>query len=401
MNTPKLLSITAILALALTGANSHAATAAPKQDAIVFKDPKAIYKVGQTGTIALAAAFAATSKAALTFTTSTPDIVSISGTTATIKTAGTASITAVYPVSAPTGFIRANDLTQSITVAKAAAPKIAPVSSNAKPVYSQGGTLNITLPTGKGLPADYNGSLSYSVASGNATVDASTGVVTLTGAGAVVINVTPSSSPNYTTAAPVAVKLAVALGTTAGISPVTIADTQFAIGKTVTIPTPELTPSGDATGGTFVFSTTSKTAKIAGNTITLSGAGPVVVLAAWSGSAKYAKTAKPVQIGTFNVSKADDVLTKTPIAAPAPGASVALPALVSSPGKAKVVYTQTGGSGAAVAGGKVTPSNAGTGFVIVSGSTVATVNFNAATPITYTVGWSYSSATKKYSFSAN
>ena len=397
MNTPKLLSITAILALALTGANSHAATAAPKQDVITFKDPKAVYKVNQTGTIALAAAFAATSKTALTFTTTTPDIVSISGTTATIKSAGTASITAVYPASAPAGFIRANDLTQSISIAKAAAPKIAPVASNAKPAYSLGTTVSITLPSGKGLPADYNGSVSYSV-SGPATVDNS-GVVTLTGAGAVTVTVTPSVSPNYATAAAVAVKLTVTVGT-ATIGNITIDDTSYAVGKTVTIPTPTLTPN-DATGGTWTFTTTAKTAKIAGNTITLSGAGPVPILAAWSGNANYAKTAKPVAVGTLNVNKGNDSITKTPIAAPAPGASLTLPALKSAAGLA-VVYSIAGGSGAALdaKSGKVTPSNAASGSVTISGTTVATANFNAATTITYLVGWNYNSTSKLYSFSA-
>ena len=397
MNTPKLLSITAILALALTGANSHAATAAPKPDAIVFKDPKAVYKVNQSGTIALAAAFAATSKTALTFTTSTPDIVSISGTTATIKTAGTASITAVYPASAPAGFIKANDLTQNITVAKAAAPKIAPAASNAKPAYSPGATVSITLPTGKGLPADYNGSVSYSV-SGPATVNNS-GVVTLTGAGAVTVTVTPSVSPNYATAAAVAVKLTVTVGT-ATIGNITIADTSYAVGKTVTIPTPTLSPS-DATGGTWTFTTTAKTAKISGNTITLSGAGAVPILAAWSGNANYAKTAKPVAVGTLNVSKGNDSITKTPIAAPAPGASLTLPALKSAAGQA-VVYSIAGGGGAALdaKSGKVTPSNAASGSVTISGTTVATANFNAATAITYLVGWNYNSTSKAYTFSA-
>jgi hypothetical protein len=122
-------------------------------------------------------------------------------------------------------------------------------------------------------------------------------------------------------------------------------------------------------------------------------------LAAWSGSAKYAKSAKPVLVGTLNVAKANDTISKTPIAAPAPGASLALPALKSA-GAQVVVYSMTGGSGAAVAGGKVTPSNAGSGYVTVQGTTVASVNYNAATPITYTVGWTYSASAKKYSFSA-
>ena len=397
MNTPKLLSITALLALALTGANSRAAApAAPKQDVIAFKDPKAVYKAGGTGTIALAAAFASTGKAALTFTTTTPNIVSIYGTTATIKSAGTASITAVYPASAPAGYIRASDFTQNVSIAKAAAPKIAPVSSVAKPVYTQGAKINITLPSGKGLPADYNGSVSYSV-TGPATVDGN-GVVSLTGAGAVTVTVTPSVSPNYITAAAVPVKLAVAVGS-ATIGTISLPDTAYTLNKTVTIPTPSLTPS-DATGGTWTFTTTAKTAKISGNTITLSGAGAVPILAAWSGNSNYAKTAKPVAIGSLNVTKGNDTITKTPIAAPAPGASITLPALKSVAGL-PVVYSLTG-SGAALdaKSGKVTPSNSADGSVSISGTTVATANFNAATPITYLVGWSYNKTSKLYSFSA-
>jgi len=372
----------------------------PKADSITFKSIATKYVAGGATQVPLKAA--AVSKAAIHYESSDPSIFSVNDATGngTILQAGTVTVTAsiANPI---VGFATVVPVTATITIAKAAAPKIYPVVSNTKPVYSLGATLNINIPSGKGLPQGYNGTLSYSVASGNATVDTSSGLVTLIGAGPVVVNVTSSASTNYLTAPVAPVKFTVALGTNATINPVSIADTQFAIGKTVTIPTPALSPSEDATGGTFVYSTKSKTAKVSGSTITLTGAGPVTILAAWSGSAKYAKSKAPVEIATFSVSKADDVLTKTPIAAPAPGASVALPALVSSPGKAKVVYTQTSGSGATVASGKVTPSNAGTGFVVVSGTTVATVNFNAATPIIYTVGWSYSSATKKYSFSAN
>jgi hypothetical protein len=393
MNTPKLLSITAILALALTGANSHAAPAASKQDVITFKDPKAVYKTG--GTIALAAAFASTGKAALTFTTTTPDLVSISGTTATIKKAGTASITAVYPATAPAGFIKAADMTQSIVIAKAAAPKIT-VTDSGKGKYTYAPNTSFTVSVA-GLPADYNATTptTYSP-TGPVTINNS-GTGSLTGAGAATVVVTAGSSPNYVTPAAVTLKLAVAVGTATPQS-IIISDATFAPNATVTIPTPALSPN-DATGGTWTFTTTAKTAKISGSTITLTGAGPVPILAAWSGSAKYAKTAKPVLVGTLNVAKGSDSITKTPIAAPAPGASLALPVLKSSGGQV-VVYTMTGGSGAAVAGGKVTPSNAGNGFVTVQGTTVASANFNAASPITYTVGWSYSASAKKYSFSA-
>ena len=396
MNTPKLLSITAILALALTGANSHAATAAPKPDVITFKDPKAVYKTG--GTIALAAAFASTGKAALTFTTTTPDLVSISGTTATIKKAGTASITAVYPATAPAGFIKAADMTQSIVIAKAAAPKIT-VTDSGKGKYTYAPNTSFTVSVA-GLPTDYNATTptTYSP-TGPVTINNS-GTGSLTGAGAPTVTVTPGSSPNYVTPAAVTLKLAVAVGT-ATIGNITIPDATYAANATVTIPTPTLTPS-DATGGTWTFTTTAKTAKISGNTITLSGAGAVPIIAAWSGNANYAKTAKPVTVGTLNVNKGNDSITKTSIAAPAPGASLTLPVLKSAAGQA-VVYSIAGGSGAALdaKSGKVTPSNASGGNVTISGTTVATANFNAATAITYLVGWTYNSTSKLYSFSAH
>jgi hypothetical protein len=391
MNTPKLLSITAILALALTGAKTFAAGApapAPKADAITFKAVSTTYVTGGAATVALGAS--AASKASIHYVSSDPTVLSVSDSTGkgTILKAGSVNVTATA-TSTPAGYTAAPPVTAAVTIAKAAAPKVTITDSGkGKYTYAPNTSFTVTL---AGLPSDWKGSVTYS-GSGPVTVNAKTGASVITGAGAPTVTATFGTDPNYVSPAPLADKITVAPGV-ATVGTISFSAVNFSSNATVTIPTPTLSPSDANTGETFTFTTKAKTATIKGNTITLTGAGPVDVEVAWTGNANYVKGVTTTAIGTLTVNKGNDSITKTPIASPAPGASLTLPTLKSAAGQ-PVVF-----SGNGVAGGKVTPTGA-SGSTVVTGTTVASANFNAATPITYTIGWTYVAANKVYSFSA-
>lgn len=394
MNTPKLLSITAILALALTGAKTFAAGApAPKADVITFKAVSTVYVTGGAAQVALGAA--AASKAAIHYVSSDPTTLSVNDSTGkgTILKAGSVTVTATTTTT-PNGYTAAPAVTATVTINKAAAPKaVFADSGKGKFTYAPNASFTTSL---TGLPSDWKGSVTYS-SSGPVSVNSSTGAGSITGAGAATVTATFGTDSNYASPAALVDKITVAPGV-ATVGNISFNAVNFSSNATVAIPTPVLTPSDANNGVVFTYSTKAKTAKISGSTITLLGAGPVDIEVAWAATANYAKGATTAAIGTLTVNKGDDSITKTPLVIPAPGASLTLPALKSAGGQ-PVVFTLVG-SGAALASGKLTPSSKATGTVTVTGTTVASANFNAAAPISYNIGWTYNTTTKAYTFSA-
>jgi hypothetical protein len=394
MNTPKLLSITAILALALTGAKTFATGApASKADAITFKAVSTTYVTGGAATVALGAA--AASKAAIHYVSSDPTILSVNDSTGkgTILKAGSVYVTASTPSTIPSGYTSAAPaVTVTVTIAKAAAPKVTiKDSGSGKFTYAPNTPFTTTL---TGLPSDWKGSVTYS-STGPVSVNASTGAGSITGAGAATVTATFGTDSNYASPAAQVDKITIAPGV-ATVGTISFSAVNYSSNATVTIPTPTLSPSQANTGVAFTYTTKAKTAKITGNTITLLGAGPVDIEVAWTATANFVKGAVTTAIGTLTVNKGDDSITKTPISIPAPGASISLPTLKSAGGQ-PVVFTLVG-SGAALASGKLTPSSKATGQVTVTGTTAVNANYNVATPISYTIGWSYDG--KAYHFSA-
>jgi hypothetical protein len=372
MNTPKLLSITAILALALTGANStsHAATKGPVTDAIKVTAPKATYVAGGTGTIDLTKVFASTSKAAgsaYTFTTTTPNIVTISGSTATIKSAGSATINAALTTE-PAGYIGNPTASSTFVIAQAKAPAFTVTANNAKPNYAPGATVTLTP---SALPSDFSSSsLTYSV-SGPATVSGN--IVTLTGAGKVTVTVTPPVSVNYAAPKAVAVALTVGLGTpNLSVSvPSQIPAGTLDLSQYVT-----RTPSDSLNIGAITYTTKTKGVTISGNSATLAtNAGAVTITAAQAATANYAAI-KAVTISfTVVAGKVNDTINPvTLVTQTAPGASYSLPTATAVSG---LPVTATASGAGSVAGGKVTPSGEGT--ITITFSTAGDAGHNAAT----------------------
>jgi hypothetical protein len=122
-----------------------------------------------------------------------------------------------------------------------------------------------------------SGAVTYSVASGPATISGNT--VTLTGSGTVVLSASQAANGNYaaTTAT---------TSFTVGVEVPTLAFTSIAAQK---LDTPPLTVSAtSASSGTVTYSVVSGPATISGNTVTLTGTGTVVLHASQAANGNYA-----------------------------------------------------------------------------------------------------------------
>ena len=208
------------------------------------------------------------------------------------------------------------------------------------------------------------GVVTYSVPSGPATITGST--LTLTGAGTVVLSANQAATANYeatTAITSFAVNAATPTLAFATISAHTYGDATFAISAT------------SASSGAVTYSVTSGPATITGNTVTLTGAGTVVLSASQVATANYATATATT---SFAVNAATPTLAFATIPAHTYGdATFAISATSASSGA--VTYSVTSGP-ATITGNTVTLTGAGT--VVLSASQVATANYATATATT-------------------
>ena len=211
----------------------------------------------------------------------------------------------------------------------------------------------------------------FSAISGPATLSGST--LTLTGAGTVVVRAAQTGDANYSAATPVERSLIVAQAsqtiTFAPLANKTFGDAAFAL-------------SASATSGLApIFTVVSGSATLSGSTLTLTGAGTVVVRAAQTGDANYS-AATPVE-RSFTVAKASQTLTFAPLDDKAFGdAAFVLSAFSNS----SLTPTFTVVSGPATLSGS-TLTLTGAGPITVRASQAGDTNYAAATPVerTFTV----------------
>ena len=208
------------------------------------------------------------------------------------------------------------------------------------------------------------GAITYSVASGPATITGNT--VTITGVGTVVLNANQAATTNYTAAT---------ASTTFTVNPETPTLT-FASIPTHTFGDASFTVSAtSASSGTVTYSVTSGPATIAGNTVTLTGAGTVVLGASQAASGNYGTATGSV---SFTVNPATPTLSFAAIPNPTFGDA---PFMVSATSASNGVVTYSVTSGpATVAGNTVTLTGVGT--VVLGASQAATTNYTAATAST-------------------
>ncbi len=211
------------------------------------------------------------------------------------------------------------------------------------------------------------GAFTYSVVSGPATVSGS--IVTLTGAGTVVLQASEAADANYLASTRNA-SFNVSAATPAIAFTVpshTFGDAPFAVSAT------------SNSAGAFAYTVVSGPATIAGSTVTLTGAGTVVLQAAEAANGKYAAATANA---SFNVSAATPAVTFTVPSHTYGDAPFAVSATSNSTGA--FAYTVVSGP-ATIAGSTVTLTGAGT--VVLQAAEAANGNYAAATAnATLTVG---------------
>ncbi|WP_168218902.1 FG-GAP-like repeat-containing protein [Limnoglobus roseus] len=321
--------------------------------AITFNPPTPVtYSAGLT--ISLTAT-SSSNLAVAYFVVSGPG--TVSGNTLTVTGAG--SIVVRADQAGDTNYTAATSVQQTFVINKAS--QTITFNPPAPTTYAPGLTINLTA-TGGGSGI----AVTYSVISGPGTVSGN--VLTVTGAGAIVLQADQIGDGNYTDAPFVQQTLAVGKAsqvvTFPALSPVT-----YFPGETVA-----LSATGGASGNAVTFSVVSGPGTVSGTTLTVTGAGSIVVRADQAGDANYnAGTANQ----TLAVGKASQVVT-FPALSPVtyfPGETVALSATGGASGNA-VTFSVVSGPGT-VSGTTLTVTGAGS--IVVRADQAGDANYNAGT----------------------
>jgi hypothetical protein len=325
---------------------------------ITFPNPGPVtYSSG--GTFALGAT--ASSGLAVTYTSTTTGVCTVSGSTVTIVTAGSCSISADQAGDAT--YNAAPTVIDAITISKANQTITFP---NPGPVtYSSGGTFGLGATASSGLSVTYTSSTT-----GVCTVSGST--VTIVTAGTCTIKADQAGNTNYNAAPQVSDDITISKAA----QTITFTSTAPA-GATVGGTTYNVTATGGASGNPVTFTidaTASSICSIAGSTVSFTAVGTCVIDANQAGNTNYSAASQQQQ--TFAVGKGSQTIT---FPNPGPvtyssGGTFALGATASS-GLA-VSYTSTTTSVCTVAGSTVTIVTAGT--CTIKADQAGNTNYNAA-----------------------
>ncbi len=285
----------------------------------------------------------------------------ISGSTLTVTGAGSIVVAANQAgntnyTAAPqvTATIVVNQATQAITFAPST-----PVTYGVSP---------ITLTATGGASGN---AVTFSVVSGPGTISGST--LTVTGAGSIVVAANQAGNTNYTAAPQVTATIVVNQATQAitfapstpvtyGVSPIT------------------LTATGGASGNAVTFSVVSGPGTISGSTLTVTGAGSIVVAANQAGNTNY--TAAPQVTATIVVNQATQAITFAPSSPVTYGVSpITLTATGGASGNA-VTFSVVSGPGT-ISGSTLTVT--GGGSIVVAANQAGNANYAAAPQVTATI----------------
>ncbi|HEY0306559.1 MAG TPA: hypothetical protein VGB94_00210, partial [Acidobacteriaceae bacterium] len=279
-------------------------------------------------------------------------VTTTSNETASFATSGTQTLNLTGTAVAPIG-----TTPQTITFPAPASP----VTYGVTPI-----TLSATASSGR--------TVTFAVISGPASVTGN--ALTITGAGTVVVGAYQPGDSTYAPATPVSQTILV--------NPAAQTITFPAPASPVTYPASPVTLSATASSGLAVtFSVTSGPGTISGNTLTVTGAGTIVVAANQAGNTNYAPA--PAVSQSIVVNQAAQTITFTAPATPIklgvdPVTIVTLVATSSS--TLPVTFTVTSGpatiNGAAL---KIT----GAGTVVITASQAGNVNYLPAPPVSQSI----------------
>jgi N-acetylneuraminic acid mutarotase len=288
----------------------------------------------------------------------------VSGSTLTITGVGTVVVAANQ--AGNTNYAAATQVTQSIVVNQAT--QTITFTAPTSPVTY--GVSPITLSATGGASGN---AVVFSVVSGPGTISGST--LTITGVGTVVVAANQAGNANYSVATQVTRSIVVNQATqtisfTAPTSPVTYGVSPIA-----------LVATGGASSNAVVFSVVSGPATVSGTTLTITGAGTVVVAANQTGNTNYSAATQVTQ--SIVVNQASQTITFTAPTSPVTyGVS---PITLSATGGASsnaMVFSVVSGP-ATVSGNTLTITGAGT--VVVAANQAGNTNYSAATQVTQSI----------------
>ncbi len=323
------------------------------------------------GTLALSAS--ATSGLPVSFTSLTPSVCTVSGTTATMVTAGTCSIQATQAGNA--SYAAAAPVTQGFAVNQAS-QTITFTGLPATAIYGAAGPYTVNATASSALAVAYT-------VTGPASISGST--LTITGAGTVMVTAAQAGNSYYAAATPVVQTITVSAASQ------TITFTGLPATATYGSAGP-YTLSAPATSGLPVSFSVSGPVSISGSTLTITGVGSVVVTASQAGNTNYAAATPASQ--TITVSAESQTLTFTGLPATATYGSAGPYTLSATASSGLLVsYSVTGP--ASISGSTLTITGAGT--VTVTASQAGNTNYKAATPVSQSIVVSAESQTITFS----
>ena len=219
-----------------------------------------------------------------------------------------------------------------------------------------------------------SGAITYSVVSGPATISGN--AVTITGVGAVVVEASQVASGDYASAT-VTTNFTVAAEVPA-LTFATIPSMDYVDGNP-----PFTVSASSASSGAITYSVVSGPATISGDTITITGAGPVVLEASQAASGNFAATTTTISFtAVYSTPLATSLVGST--TSPAYGAAINLvptfsggTAKIGSSGPGSSDITTSATSGSSYASAAVTSATAYTLTVTGTGGNTATATFTA------------------------
>lgn len=340
----------------------------PVVGAIVL--PTQIYKAGATFVISDPAKGG--SSGTWSYTSSNIGVASISGSTVTLISAGTATITGT--ISASGSYAQATT-SSLLTINSINAPVVGTLALPS-PTYGTTTTFSLTAPTSGGSA----GTWSY-VSSNTSVATISGSTVTIAGAGTTIITATISASSNYSSAQ-VTANLIVGAATPV-IGSLSIPTKTYSPGGTFTITDPS---KGSSTGTwTYTSSDTTK-ATVSSSTVTIIGSGSTTITATLSATANYTQA---TTTAVLVIDKATPILSAFPAISKTYGNVDFVITAPSSPSSGSWSYDSNNTSVATINGSTVTIIGVGTATITatqqangnyLAGSVTANFTVSAAIP---------------------
>ena len=337
---------------------------------------------GQTSTVTIPSTVS-NSSGTLTFSLQSPypSGTTINSSTGVVTIGGIGTITVLITQAAYGNYQAISSSVTAGTIIVSAATSVITPAATQTITYGQTSTVTVT-PTSTNATGAFTFSLQSGFPTGT-TINSSTGVVTIGGAGTINVLVTQAASGNYT-----AITTPVAAGTiivSAATPVITPAATQtITYGQTTTV---TVTPTSTNSTGAFTFSLqsgfpTGTTINTSTGVVTIGGAGTINVLVTQASSGNYSAITTPVAAGTINVSIATTVITSAATQTVTYGetATVTLTPTSTNTTGAFTFSLQSGfptGTTINTSTGLVTIGNIGTINVLVTQA--ATTNYSAVT----------------------